>query len=472
MRRLWSTLALIVVLVGLGAYIYFVTWKQDAASSTPKQDKVFAGLAADKVNGLTVKSASGDATSIKKDGDAWQITAPIQSKGSETDISGVTSALTQLEVGKIIDENPSSLKEYGLDKPRIEVDFTSSDGKSNKLLVGEKNATGSNLYAMRDGDKRVFLIPQYQETSLNKTTFDLRDKAVMSIQHDKIDGVEVNVDGKTLQFAKSGSEWKYVKPIAARADFSAVEGLLGRVETAQMKSVASDNPSPADLKKFGLDKPAVTVNVGAGSAKATFLVGAQAPKPEKKEEPKTPPAPGDENKPDDTTFYARDASKPVVVTVEKSLADDLKKTVDDYRRRDTFEMRAFSATHVEITRGPGNKEKLVFDRVKGQGDNGSDKWHRASPNPGDADRDKVDKVLADLADLNITSFVPRSGKTGLEAPAMVVTVKFDDGKKEETVTFGKSGNDVYASRPDEPDAGKIDSSKYDDTIKGIDEISK
>src|SRR5205085_896253 len=105
----------------------------------------------------------------------------------------------------------------------------------------------------------------------------------------------------------------------------------------------------------------------SGSAKATFVVGNQAPKADKKEEAKpSPPAPGDENKPDETTFYARDASKPYVVTIEKSLADDLKKTVDDYRRKDIFEMRAFSATHVEITRG---KDKVVFDRVKGQGDN-------------------------------------------------------------------------------------------------------
>jgi hypothetical protein len=471
MRRLWSTLALIVVLVGLGAYIYFVTWKQDdSSSSASKQDKVFAGLAADKVNGLTVKSEKGETTTVKKDGDAWQLTAPIQAKGSDADISNITSALTGLEVGKVIDENPTNLKEYGLDNPRVEVDFSSTDGKSGKLFVGEKNATGSNLYAKRNDEKRVFLIPQYQETSLNKSTFDLRDKGVMSIQHDKVDGAEISADGKTMQFAKSGSEWKMVKPLAARADFSAVEGVLGRVETAQMKSVVTDNATAADLKKFGFDKPAATVTVSAGSAKATFIVGSEAPKPEKKEEPKpTPPLPGDENKPDETTFYARDASKPVVVTIEKALADDLKKSVDDYRRKDIFEMRAFSATHVEITRG---KDKLVLDRVKAQDANTADKWHRASPNPGDADKDKVDKLLADLADFNVTSFVPKSNKTGLDSPALVANIKFDDGKKDETVTFGKAGSDVYASRPDEPDAGKIDSSKYDEAAKEIDELLK
>ena len=42
MRGLKSTLALLVVLIGLGAYIYFVTLNQPADGGTGQQ-KVFAG---------------------------------------------------------------------------------------------------------------------------------------------------------------------------------------------------------------------------------------------------------------------------------------------------------------------------------------------------------------------------------------------------------------------------------------------
>lgn len=450
MRGVWSTLVLIAVLLGLGSYIYFVTWKQDANSAASKQEKVFGGLVSDKVDELTVTSESGDVTSVKKSGDGWQIVSPVSVRASDTDVSGITSAIGQLEVGKVIDENPSNLKEYGLETPRLQVEFKSSDGKGGKLLLGEKTATGANLYAKRNAETRVFLIPQFQETSLNKSTFDLRDKSIMTLQHDKIDGLDVNLDGKTMQFAKNGSEWKFVKPLVARADYSAVEGVIGRVESAQMKSVVTNAATPAELKKFGLDRPAITLNVSMGSARATFLVGGKA---------------------DDDTVYARDASKPTIVTVEKSLADDLKKGVDDYRRKDVFESRAFSATHVEIARG---SQTLVLERVKGQGENATDKWHRVSPNPGDADKEKVDKTLADLADINVTSFTVSTAKTGLDSPTMIVDVKFNDAQKdkEEKVTFGKNGSDVYVSRPDEPGAEKIDGEKYTDVLKEIDEISK
>ena len=56
------------MLVGLGAYIYFVTWKKtDTDSTAAKQEKVFAGLQADKIDELKVTSEKGDVTSLKKE---------------------------------------------------------------------------------------------------------------------------------------------------------------------------------------------------------------------------------------------------------------------------------------------------------------------------------------------------------------------------------------------------------------------
>jgi len=51
-------------------------------------------------------------------------------------------------------------------------------------------------------------------------------------------------------------------------------------------------------------------------------------------------------------------------------------------------------------------------------------------------------------------------------------VKFDEGKKEEKVTFGQEGSDVYAIRPGEPGAAKADKADLDETTKSFDEIAK
>ena len=453
MRGLKSTIALIVILAGLGAYIYFVTSKMpeggggDAAAK--KQEKVFASLQADKIDEVKVSTAAGDATTLKKEGGAWKITQPMDVPASESEVSALTSALGQTEIVRVIDENPTNLNDYGLSNPRVEIDFKAAGDKDyRKLLVGEKTPTGGDLFAKRNDEKKVFLIPAAQETSFNRTTFDFRDKTLLKFEREKVDAFDISTGGKTLAIAKDGGEWKISKPVQAKADFGSVEGLVGRLQTVQMKSIVADNASPADLKKYGLDKPEATVNLSLGSARATLLVGGKAA---------------------DNTVYARDASKPAVVTVESALLDDMKKSADDYRRKDVFVFRPFNATHIEITR---NGQTITLERTKGQGENAPDKWKRVAPTAGDLDKDKTDDLLSKLSNIRAASFVDSTAKTGLDKPAMTVVVKFDDGKKEDRATFGQVGNDVFVSRPGEPGAAKIEVADFNDVIKSLDEISK
>ncbi len=449
MRGLRSTIALIVVLAGLGAYIYFVSWKTPQGDTGKKQERVFAGLESDKIEEIKVASAAGDATTLKKQGGGWQVVQPIAAKADDSEISGITSALSSVEMVRVIDENPTSLNDYGLSNPRIEVDFKATGDKDyRRLLVGEKSPTGADLFARRNDEKKVFLIPAMQETTFNRTTFDLREKVLLKFDREKVDALDVTSGGKTLAIAKDGGDWKITKPVATRADFGAVEGLVGRLQTAQMKSIVADEAAPVDLKKYGLDKPEATVNLNAGSARATLLIGGKAA---------------------DNTVYARDASKPAVVTVESALIDDLKKGADDYRRKDLFEFRPFNATHIEIAR---NGQTVVLDRAKGQGENAPDKWRRVGPTAGDVDKDKMDSLLSKLSNMRASSFVEATAKTGLDKPALTVTVKFDEGKKEEKVTFGQSGSDVFAARPGEPGAAKTDSTDFNEAIKSVDEVSK
>jgi hypothetical protein len=453
MRGLRSTIALLVVLVGLGAYIYFVTWKKAPDDTGKKQDKVFASLQSDKIDSVKIKSDKGETTTLSKADGAWQITAPVAAKADESAVTGITGNLSSIEIVRIIDENPANLKDYGLAEPRIDIAFKAAgDPDYRHLLVGDKSPTGADLFAKRGDDKKVFLIPTFQETSFNKGTFDLRDKTLIKFDREKVDGVEVTAAGKVLAIAKEGGEWKVTKPIQVRADFGSVEGVIGRLQTAQTKSIVKSDPTPADLKTYGLDKPDETVTLNLGSARATLVLGGKA---------------------EDNTVYARDTSKPVVMTVESALADDLKKGADEYRRKDIFEFRAYNATRIELTR---NGQTVAFEKVKPEAKdaakNPQDKWRRISPKPADANKDTIDSLLSRLSNMRAASFVESTAKTGLDKPELTVAVKFDDGKKEERVALGKVENDVFASRPGEPGAAKVDANDFNEAIKALDDLSK
>ena len=453
MRGLKSTIALVVVLAGLGGYIYFVTLKKPADDGTPKLEKVFASLQADKISELKVTSSSGDVTTLKKDKNAWQMTAPIVTRASDMEATTISTDLSTLEVSHVVDENPADLKDYGLVTPRIQIEFkVEGDKDYRRLLVGEKSATGMDLYAKRNDEKRVFLIPTYVEPQLDQSTFDLRDKLVLKFEHDKVNGIDMSADGKTtLQAAKQGMDWKLLKPFALPADYSSVDQLLGRLQSAAMKSIVTADATAADLKKYGFDKPSGTLSVSTDGGRSTLVIGG-----------KTPGAKGQND------YYVRDAARPVVMTIDGSFLDELKKSGNDYRRKDLFEFRGFNADRIEIAR---MSQTVAFEKVKAQG-SGADKWRRVSPNAGDVDGMKMETLLAKLENMRANSFVDSTAKTGLDKPAATVYAKFDDGKKEERVTFGQVGTEAYASRPGEPGAAKVSAAEFTDLNKALDDVAK
>src|SRR5262245_32430083 len=129
MRGLKSTGVLLLVLVGLGAYIYFVTWRlPDPLLSTEK--RVYQPLAADDIQEFTLKAESGEITTVKKTGENWQIVSPRELPAYSPQVNGVTSMLAYLDVDRVIDEEPKDLAEYGLAEPRISIDFKVSGDRT------------------------------------------------------------------------------------------------------------------------------------------------------------------------------------------------------------------------------------------------------------------------------------------------------------------------------------------------------
>jgi uncharacterized protein DUF4340 len=233
-------------------------------------------------------------------------------------------------------------------------------------------------------------------------------------------------------------------PIQAKADFSSVESIISRLQSAQMKALTSENAT--DLSQYGLDKPVATATVGLGSSRATLAFGKSA---------------------EGGDVYARDITRPVVVTVAADLLTDVKKNPSDLRRRDVFEFRSFNAKRIEVSRGA---ETLAFEKSKGTGKDATEKWRRVSPNAGDVDQSKMETFLSNLSGLRAQSFADAKTQTGLDKPVTTVTAKFDESNKEERVRFGRAGTDVYAIRGDEPGPAKIETSAFDEAMKSLDAL--
>src|SRR5690242_7324816 len=229
MRGLRSTLVLLAILAGLVGYIYFVDSKKPAAGADTKE-KVFTGVAADSIEAVEFKSADGQTSKVEKAGDQWKLVDPVQADADAAEVSAVANAIATLDVDRVLDENPKDLKTYGLDPARIDIGFRVKGQKEARhLLVGDKTTTGGDLYARLPNQKRVFLINSYNDTTFNKNTFALRDKKILKVEADKVDGLEIRDGSNDFQFARNGTEWKIAKPIAARADYGQLQGIVERL---------------------------------------------------------------------------------------------------------------------------------------------------------------------------------------------------------------------------------------------------
>jgi uncharacterized protein DUF4340 len=432
---------LILIAVPLGWYAYYDS-KKGPVDNSPKLDKVFT-VDADKIDELEIKSESGDRTTLRRKGSDWEIAQPAAAPSDQATVSGITSNLSSVEIQRVIDESPADLKEFGLAEPRVEVAFK-ANGQQHRLQLGQKTPSGTDVYAKLPDSKKVFLISSYLDSTFNRGTFDLRDKSVLKLDREKIDALDVTAGGRTTRFEKKNGEWQIAQPPAGRAEFGAVDGLVSRVGSVQMKSVV---PDAADLKKYGLDKPAATVRLGSGSSQATLAIGGPA---------------------DTGSVYAKDLSRPAIFTIESSLVDDLKKGPSEFRQKDLFDARSFNTTRLEIAR---NGQATVFEKTKVKDKDGKEqeKWRQVAPVARDVGAATIEALISAATGARATGFVDSTAKTGLDKPELTVVFKYDEGK-EERVIFARAGDSAYAARAGSPGAATVDAAVIDGIVKALGDV--
>jgi hypothetical protein len=438
-RGLTTTILLLVVLAGLGGYIFFVENKKPATGADAKP-KAFT-VEADQIEELHIAVADGDSTRARRTDKTWKLVEPVEADGDNSELTNMASSLAALDIQRVVDENPTDLAQYGLSPARIEIGFKAKGQKDEtRLLVGDKTPTGGDVYAQKPGEKRVFLVSSAIDDTFHRTAFDLRDKTILKFDRDKVDGLEITHNGMTYQLARKAADWMIVKPVSMRADYAAVEGLITSLSATLMQKFVAPDATAAQLHTYGLDKPSASASVLMGNDKATLILG----------------------KTENAETYARDAARPMVVMVAPTIVSDLNKPLDDFRRHDLFDVRSFSAKRVELKRGA---ESFAFDRTTV---NDKDVWKNAAGK--EVDTTKVEDLLTKISNLRIQSFEQRADPA-LKTPALTVTAQFGQSKGEnrtETVTLARSGATTVASRPDEPGTLKIEGNGLDEVMKALD----
>ena len=453
MRRLRSTLVLLVLFLAIGGYAWFVERERPPASEADANEQAF-DLAAGRITDLTVHATNGDVTVLTRTENEidWVVTAPVETEADDNAATAIATTLAALEIRRVVEEDATDLAPFGLAEPTVSVTFATPDGEPLTLAVGDETPTGGEHYAA--AGSRVILVADFVESTLNRTTFELRDRSILEFTGPDVASLTVEQGDDALRFAKADNAWSVVEPLEARADFGLVEAMIGRLGSGEMVAIESESAAEGALEPFGLDTPRLTATVEVGGESHTLLVGDENPA---------------------STVYARDAARDLVFTIDAALVDDLARGADTYREKDLFDFRPFNATSLAVLRD-GRTLRFEKGAPAEEDENaaadagGEEAWRRVEPEPADIERAEMDALLRGLSDLRADSFVEDRRETGLDNPLATVTATFGDDGEEERVLIGRSGGATYGLHGDEPGAAVLDSNAVDDALEALDAL--
>lgn len=268
MKGHWLTALMAILLVGLGAYVYFV--------ELPTEQKKIEAEAAEKqllpfsqrdITELTVRSAGETIVLASAEDHKWKITSPIQVDADPREVDGLLRALTLGKVTRVVDEKPSDLGSYGLASPSVVLTLKGG-GREETLSLGDSGPISSTLYAMRASEPTVLLTDLAAKDFLNKTVLTFRKKEVLSFEQSKADRLRLTYPKSEIVLYKLENKWKIRAPIEAPADQPVVRTLLLKLEDLKALSFIDPGPQRETVGKK-LKEAAAKITVHAGDTEQT-----------------------------------------------------------------------------------------------------------------------------------------------------------------------------------------------------------
>jgi hypothetical protein len=417
-----------IILAGLCGSLYWSNHHKPAETSEASADvspKILAVKEADlskfdlKKNGVEQVGLERNSTG------AWHIVSPTPLGADQSAVSSLLGTFSSLNSQRVVEDKASDLAPYGLNAPQLEVDLTGKDNKTQKLLLGDDTPTSNGTYAKLDNDPRVFTVPKYDKTSIDKSANDLRDKRLLTVDAEKISQVELVSKKQEMVFGRNKDEWQIVKPKPLRADGSEVDDLVRELADAKMELGAGD-----DQKKtasiFASATPVATAKITAESGTQELQVR--------------------KNKDD---YYAKSSVVEGIYKVQSALGQQLAKNFEDFRNKKLFDLGSDDPDKIEFRDG----SKTTF-LTKG----GEDWWSASAKK---MDTGSVEELLGNIRDLAASKFVD----SGFSAALLSLTVTSNGGKRVEKVAISKAGDNYIAKRENEPTLYPLDSKTVDELRK-------
>lgn len=252
--RYWPTLLLLLILAGLGGYLYFV--ELPAKQSEEKQaveQQTLLPFPETEITGLTVSTPQGVVEMKRKEAKGWAITAPLQTDADTREVQSMIRALVTAKVLRTVEEQPGTLAPFGLEHPITTITVIAGT-KQETLSIGDNGPLSSTLYVHRHASHSVLLTDLTTKSFVNKTLLTFRRKDLLQFVQAELDRVRLTYPTTEIVLYNMSKDkpkpnWKIRYPIEAEADQTEVRSFLFKLEDLKALAIIDSGPERATITK-------------------------------------------------------------------------------------------------------------------------------------------------------------------------------------------------------------------------------
>lgn len=258
-------------------------------------------------------------------------------------------------------------------------------------------------------------------------------KPAFAFKREDISSLSLTRAGQTVSVQDKDGKWIITQPLAAQANQSAVDSLVSSLTSAKIERTLS--PSAEEMKSFGLEEPAVTLEIKLKSGETqTLKLGAKDFS--------------------GLSVYAQAGDSKDVSLVPAAVLTNSDKSLGDLRDKAVLGVSQFEIKSISITSEHG---PLLLQKDGGD-------WALKKPFEAGVDPTNINAFLNEITSAQADEFVSETtddlAKYGLDNPKVTLIAQLNDGS-EKTLSVGVKDENHFLKSSTRPEIAKISSSLYD-----------
>ncbi|MGE3974588.1 MAG: DUF4340 domain-containing protein [Bdellovibrionales bacterium] len=313
MKKHSSTWILLILTIAVVGYAYFFEFQKRKTDEESKEKEALI-LAVEKDKITRIEFTGRNAFEIKKEGDHWFLTRPVQDRADFVAVNTFLDSLLKEKSDMEIEDEKIDFSMYHLEQTTQSFTVGLNDGKNIVFHVGNEALEGKQ-YLRRDQENAVIVGSSAWKTFASKTMKEFRDTSLFRLNPESVQEILVeslNKNTKTKLVKKDG-KWS-LENASFELDERQIQSFASQISNMKAQEVVSEDK--ANLAQYGLQKPAVRLHVTLNGEKELLVISMSAEQKDK------------------NAYVSVSQLKPIY-KVFGAFAEGYAKTVTDFRNRET-----------------------------------------------------------------------------------------------------------------------------------------